>query len=135
MNESPDIEVIVRQVSEKDGRFAPGAYHFLLEALEYTMRLHGREKKEGPERHVGGVELLEGIRRFALHQFGPLAPVVFEHWGVRRTEDFGAMVFRLVDAGHLSRQDSDSMHDFADGYDFQDAFVKNYKIEIPEQRF
>lgn len=134
MNEAPDIEAIVRQVSEKDGRYAPGAYHFLLEALEYTMRLYGREKSEGTARHVGGAELLVGIRKYALQQFGMLAPVVFERWGVRRTEDFGSLVFRLIDAGHLSRQDSDSITDFADGFDFNETFVKNYKIDLADAR-
>lgn len=134
MTETINIATLVRNVSEKDGRYAPGAYHFLLESLEHTMRIFGRDQKEGVQRHVGGRELLEGIRLYALQQFGPMAAVVFEQWGVRRTEDFGALVFRLIDAGHLSRQDSDSLADFADGYDFYETFVKEYKVDLADAR-
>ena len=76
----------------------------------------------GEERHIGGRELLEGIRLFAADQFGPMAPLVFERWGVRSSEDFGEIVFNLVDAELLSRRPEDSRLDFVGGFDFDDAF-------------
>jgi uncharacterized repeat protein (TIGR04138 family) len=65
--------------------------------------------------------LLEGIRQYALHQFGPMAVTVFEDWGVRRSEDFGELVFNMVDIGLLAKTDEDSRADFERGFDFREA--------------
>ena len=86
------------------------------EALDYTL------KKIGCKRHVSGRELLFGIRDLALEQFGGLATMVFEAWGVRRTGDFGAIVWSLAEGGLMSRSDTDSITDFDDVYDFREAF-------------
>ncbi|MFN0205259.1 MAG: Minf_1886 family protein [Planctomycetota bacterium] len=128
MSAPPDVETAIRELCTKDPRYGAGAYFFLLEALEFTMRMLKRDSNEGAARHVGGRELLEGIRQYAILQFGPLAPIVFESYGIRRTEDFGALVFRLVEAGHLSRQEGDSVDDFADGYDFKEAFLYRNRV-------
>lgn len=128
------IDVVVRQLCKKDARYAPDAYIFLMEALEFTMRTLDRDHREGTQRHVGGRELLAGIRAYAGELFGPLAPVVFAQWGIHRTSDFGSLVFKLIDAGQLSRQDSDSIDDFADGFEFEDAFVTQHKVDTGELR-
>ena len=74
-----------------------------------------------------GQELLEGIKEFALNAFGPLAFTVFSEWGIHTTEDFGEIVFNLVDAGRLGKTESDSRDDFKQVYDFNDVFVKPYE--------
>jgi uncharacterized repeat protein (TIGR04138 family) len=71
---------------------------------------------------VTGRELLSGIRTYALAQFGPMAMTVLDEWGVTRCEDFGEIVFNMVDAGLLSKTDSDSREDFQGGYSFDEAF-------------
>jgi uncharacterized repeat protein (TIGR04138 family) len=86
------------------------------EALDFTL------KKIGCKRHVTGRELLFGIRDLALEQFGGLATMVFEVWGVRATADFGAIVWSLVESGLMSRSDTDALSDFEDVYDFREAF-------------
>ncbi len=111
-----DFEARLREIAESDGRYRPDAYRFLYEALEYTIK---RLCRAG---HVTGRELLGGIRDCALEQFGGLAPMVFENWGVRRTDDFGEIVFNLVDAGLMGRTDTDSRADFAGVFDFREAF-------------
>jgi uncharacterized repeat protein (TIGR04138 family) len=103
-------------VAERDRRYAVEAYRFLFESLEYTVR---RLNRAG---HVTGRELLQGIREKALEEFGGLARMVFERWGIRRTDDFGEMVFALVDAGLMGKTDADSKADFANAYDFAEAF-------------
>ena len=85
------------QILAKDARYHRDAYHFLREALDFTQRHQPREPR-AKIRHVTGQELLDGIRRFALEQFGPMAITVLEEWGVRRCEDFGDMVFNMVEA-------------------------------------
>ena len=116
-----NFDEVLEQIVEHDGRFAREAYHFTREALDYTQKLISRENK-GTVRHVTGQELLDGIRQFALHQFGPMTVTVLAEWGIRNCKDFGEIVFNMVETGLLAKTDRDSRDDFQNGYDFTDAF-------------
>jgi uncharacterized repeat protein (TIGR04138 family) len=109
----------------KDTRFARDAYTFVREALDFTQKLAGKETR-GAIRHVSGQELLEGIRQFALQQFGPMTATVLEEWGVKSCRDFGEIVFNMVEIGLLAKTDRDTRDDFQNGYDFTDAFRKPF---------
>lgn len=109
----------------RDSRYHRDAYLFVKDALDHTQKLVGKEKREQP-RHVTGQELLEGIRGYALAQFGPMAELVFAEWGVRCCEDFGEIVFNLVDIGLLGKTEEDRREDFQNGYNFHDAFRKPF---------
>ncbi len=98
------------------------SYGFVLTALTYTQKLFNKKK------HVSGKELLEGIKELALENYGPMAKSVFEHWGVRKTDDFGEIVFNLIDAKLLGKREEDRREDFKDIYDFDKVFKKGYKI-------
>jgi uncharacterized repeat protein (TIGR04138 family) len=111
------LEDIVRQ----DPRYDREAYLFLRDALDFTVK--ARKKAKEIDQHVTGQQLLEGIRQYALKQFGPMVPTVFEYWGVRRGEDFGEMVFNFIRVGLFGKTESDSLEDFHGGYSFHDAFV------------
>lgn len=104
------------KILQQDKRYKIDAYNFVMEALNYTVR------KLQKTRHVSGKELLEGIKDYALAQFGPMAKTVFEHWGILSTEDFGNIVFNLVEARILSKTEQDSLDDFKNGYDFKQVF-------------
>ncbi|MCX8090450.1 MAG: hypothetical protein N3I86_05860 [Verrucomicrobiae bacterium] len=119
------FEAAVEKVLARDARYHRDAYAFVREALDYTQKRIGRANG-GKLRHVTGQELLEGIRDFALEQFGPMTLTVFEEWGIRQCSDFGEIVFNLIEAGVLSKTDKDSRADFADGYDFEEAFRKPF---------
>jgi len=121
MKERIDFFRVVEEIVAKDPRYKVEAYEFVMRALNYTQR-----KLERP-RHVTGRELLEGIREYGLDRFGLMSRTVFENWGVRKTEDFGNIVFNMVDAGLMSKTEEDSIEDFKDGYDFEEAFDKGYK--------
>lgn len=99
------------------------AYTFVLAALHDTVT-----KLKKP-RHISGQELTEGIRRYALQQFGPMAKTVLNYWGVFKTLDFGNIVFALIDAKLLSKQPEDTLEDFKNVYAFEDAFDKGYNID------
>lgn len=116
-----DFQEALKSIMEKEPRFAEDAYMFLREALDFTL---AKRKKEQPEakRHVSGQELLEGIRLYALNEFGPMAGRVLQEWGLRCTEDFGTLVFLLVDTGVLGKSENDRIEDFENGYDFDAAF-------------
>lgn len=115
-----DYETAILDVAQKHGRYKPNAYRFTLDAVHHTVE----QLRE--VRHVSGAELLGGIRDLAVARFGPMAKTVFEQWGVGQTEDFGEIVFQLVEQGLLGKTDSDKPSDFARGYDFDEAFVQNF---------
>ena len=109
----------------RDQRYHRDAYHFLREALDFTQKCIVRENR-GTLRHVSGQELLSGIRDFAITQFGPMAITVLEEWGVKRCEDFGEIVFNMVETGMLAKTETDSREDFSNGYVFDEAFRKPF---------
>ena len=115
---------------KKDPRYAREAYFFVREALDHTQKTIGKDNR-GVIRHVSGQELLAGIRDYALSQFGPMAMMVLEEWGVRTCEDFGEIVFNMVEFGVLAKTDKDTRADFAGGYEFHEAFRKPF---LPSQR-
>lgn len=118
----------VAEICARDPRFAADSYFFLREALDFTVKTL-KKPVDGPDRHVSGQELTEGLRQYALQEFGPLALTVLRAWGLQRTEDFGELVFNLVESGKLGKTDKDNRGDFANGYDFFDAFGKPYEVE------
>lgn len=109
----------------KDTRYQRDAYHFVKDALDHTQKLVLRQNRE-QMRHVSGQELLNGIRDYALAQFGPMTKMVFEEWGIKRCEDFGEIVFNMVEIGLLGKTEKDSRADFANGYSFDEAFRKPF---------
>ncbi len=121
-----DIYQGIRSILEDDPRYSRAAYFFLFEALEHTLKLR---EQDG---HVSVENLLEGIRLLAIARFGLLAKTVFNDWGVHATEDFGEIVFNLIERDLMRKTDSDSRDDFADGYDFEVAFVSSFQLE-PEE--
>lgn len=105
-----------------DKRFDRDAYLFLRDALDHTIKLRKKQRTE-MSRHVSGQELLDGVRQYALREFGPMVLSVFEHWGVKSCEDFGEMVFNLIRVGVFGKNENDAPEDFKSGYNFRDAFV------------
>lgn len=122
-----------RQLAKKDGRYAPDAFDFLFQGLDRAVKLAGHEEARAGGKHVSGLELLEGIKQQAFDLFGPLTPYVWRSWGVRTTLDWGNIVFLLVEAGLLNRQEEDSLEEFAKGFDFEEVFVTNYRPSLPRE--
>jgi uncharacterized repeat protein (TIGR04138 family) len=119
-----NFEEGLEQILAKDPRYRRDAYLFVRDALDHTQKAATRERREGL--HVTGQELLAGIRDYTLEQFGPMAITVLEEWGITRCEDFGEIVFNIVEASLFSKTDNDSREDFKNGYDFDDAFRKPF---------
>ncbi|HEY4416917.1 MAG TPA: Minf_1886 family protein [Verrucomicrobiae bacterium] len=120
-----NFDETVEQIFAKDPRYARDAYGFLREALDFTQKVVGKEN-HGKIRHVTGQELLDGIRQYALTQFGPMTKTVFEEWGITNSHDFGELVFNMVEIGLLAKTEKDSRDDFQEGYDFTEAFCKPF---------
>jgi len=113
-----------------DPRYQRDAYIFLRDALDFTTKQQ-KKVRGATVRHVSGPELLGGVRQYALKEFGPLVMTVFDSWGIHSCEDIGNMVFNLIDAGIFGKTEEDSIEDFKNVYDFDEAFVKPFAPEKP----
>jgi uncharacterized repeat protein (TIGR04138 family) len=124
-------------VVKSDPRYAYEAYDFVFHAIQHAQRLAGREApREGEtverRHHVTGQELLEGIRQLALLEFGALAKTVLAVWGIHTTDDWGNIVFNLIENELMSKTNDDTRENFHDVYDFDEAF--DYRISLDEAR-
>jgi uncharacterized repeat protein (TIGR04138 family) len=119
------FEEALEIIHTKDPRYEKDAYLFVREALDFTQKNIGRDTR-GRVRHVTGQELVGGLRDYALQQFGPMALTVFEQWGVHNCQDFGEIVFNMVDFGLLAKTENDNRMDFEGGYEFEEAFRKPF---------
>jgi uncharacterized repeat protein (TIGR04138 family) len=121
VNELQLADDIMSRIRARGGQYNERAYLFLLATIEFLQtRLEVR-------RHVTGSELAWACRDFAQQQFGLLAPVVLGHWGISRTEDFGRIVYTLVEVGLLVTQPGDSESDFEGVYQFAEVFGDSYE--------
>lgn len=118
----PDV---ICEIHNQDDRYGKGAYYFIREALDHTLKASDKNKNSKGG-HVSGNELLEGIREYALERFGPMTMTIMDHWNVRQCKDFGEIVFNLVEHGILGRTENDSLEDFENGYDFTKAFTEPF---------
>ncbi len=125
MMQKTDFDEAVRLICQKDSRYDPEAYLFVKEAFDYAVELL-EKPKAGSGRDVTAAELLEGVRRYALKEYGPMAFTVLKSWGVSKTADLGEIVYNVVETGHFGKNDADRKEDFANGYDFPEAFQKPF---------
>ncbi len=119
-----ELDNIIMVICERDSRYSEDAYAFVLESLAYTQKKFKRPK------HVTGRELLDGISELLMEQYGPMALSVLKHWGIKGTEDFGNIVFNLLENKVLSKTDEDRMDDFKNVYDFEVVFDKGYRSKL-----
>jgi uncharacterized repeat protein (TIGR04138 family) len=110
------------------GPYPQEAFEFVQRGLSYTVqRVHQAQTDPDASRHVSGQQLCEGLRDFAYRQWGMLARLVLERWGINATIDFGKIVFTLIEAGQMQKTPDDCLEDFRDVYDFK-AFDAGYRI-------
>jgi uncharacterized repeat protein (TIGR04138 family) len=127
----PDVAERFERVVQDDGRYPLDAFAFLYRGLDQASRARHGDEPPSRSRHVTGQELCQSLRQLAVAQWGPLARLVLERWNIRRTRDFGEMVFLLVQHELMGKQDSDRLEDFDDVYDFREAFG-HYEIPLGE---
>lgn len=116
----------VRRIVEVDPRYDRAAYFFVFHALDYTLE---RVDRRG---HISVQTLLEGIRDFAREKFGYMARTVFESWRVTTTDDFGEIIFNLVDHDLMKKTDSDRKEDARGLYDFAEVFERDFALTAEE---
>jgi len=150
------------QLLKRDRRYPLDAYLFILEALSFAQDALGmgqeppvediesarsadegerpgrsasraeRPRRRRSERHLTGQELCEAARQYALQQYGYLARTVLARWGVTRTDDFGELVFNMIEIGQMKKTRKDKREDFHGVYDFQEAFSRDLSFVAPD---
>ena len=121
----------LESVVGSDPRYQREGYIFLRDSLDFTTKQQ-KKTKGVSVRHVTGPELLDGVRQYALKEFGPMVMTVFDSWGIHSCEDIGHMVFNLIGAGVFGKTEEDSIDDFKNVYDFEEAFVRPFAPAKPE---
>ena len=149
------------QLLQRDRRYTLEAYLFVLEALSFAQESlgmgqqpaveeleplpadeappagtvrgkRGRGRAREAERHVSGQQLCEAARLYGLQQYGYLAPTVLARWGIRATDDFGEIVFNMVEIGQMRKTRSDRREDFRGVFDFADGFSRDLSFVVPD---
>jgi len=117
------FEEAVSRSIDRDPRFHPSAYDFVRDALHIAVK----KFRDGDEmKHVSGQELLEGVRDYALKEYGPMALTVLQLWGIQKGLDIGHIVYNLIDVGYFGRSDGDSLQDFDNGFSFDKELIRPY---------
>ncbi|MCR9217796.1 MAG: Minf_1886 family protein [Phycisphaerales bacterium] len=128
---SSEIDILWSRLREHAGPYPPQAFIFVQEGLRHTCDRLYTIDEDGPtdgSRHVTGQELCLGLRDYAQQQFGLLAMTVLNSWNIRRTEDFGKIVFAMIEAGLLRKTEQDSIADFQNVYDFPEVFGSTHEL-------
>ena len=141
---SDEVHPIVKLL-RNDPRYTIEAYQFVREALSYAQDVLGMGCEQTPdtvgesespeeraERHLTGQQLCEAIRKYALDQYGYMAKVVLNRWGLKSTGDFGEIVYNLIEVGLMKKSDEDRRADFDAVYDFDIAFQQQFQITLPD---
>ncbi|MCA9179656.1 MAG: hypothetical protein KDB14_34610 [Planctomycetales bacterium] len=129
MEESPHIRFL--RLLKEDRRYKVDAYQFVREALNFAQEELGMGgEPDEEERHLTGQELCEGIRIFAIRQFGYMAKLVLNSWGVFSTSDFGNLVYNLIEIEMMKKSEQDRREHFDDVFDFDEAFVQDFEMTL-----
>jgi uncharacterized repeat protein (TIGR04138 family) len=120
----------LEQVVHECGRYPIEAFEFVRNGLTFTVQqIHGERRgktqRDVDEKsfHVTGQQLSWGLRNYAVHRYGLLAQTVLQHWSITRTNDFGKIVFAMVESKLMAKTDEDDIRDFYNVFDFKTAFT------------
>tara|TARA_R110000850_G_scaffold6593_8_gene25465 strand:- start:465 stop:932 length:468 start_codon:yes stop_codon:yes gene_type:complete len=124
--EKPNFDEAIKDIAGRDRRYKPDGYQFLRDALDHTVSSL-RQDELIEHRHVSGPELIDGVIKHALKEYGPMSVAVLDSWGIRTGEDIGAMVFNLIEVGAFGRSDEDSLSDFSGVVELQDELLVPFR--------
>ena len=138
-----DESTSLMQLVRSDERYPIEAYLFVRESLAFaadSMELGSCSEasfaedletnlhQSRRERHLSGQELCEASREYAINQYGFMAKVVLNQWGIFSTQDIGEIVYRMINAGIMKKSSSDRKSHFDDVYDFDAVFQENFEM-------
>ena len=121
-----DLHTLARQT-----KYPPQAFAFVQRGLDHAIkRIHGEPDPEVDlmSRHISGGQLCCGLREYAIERYGLMALSVLNSWQIRSCEDFGHIVFAMVDSGLLHKTENDSIEDFRNLFEFDAAFSPSLEL-------
>lgn len=134
----PDLRILL-QLLNHESKFSLEAFLFVREGLAYAAdqlalercsqtvpATAACEKVRPARKHVSGQQLCEGIRQYALNQFGYMSKTVLNSWGIHSTSDIGDVVYKMINAGIMKKSSKDRRSHFDDVFDFDAAFESQY---------
>ncbi len=129
----------IKSIFHRAGGYAPDAYRFIRDGLSHTDKMvHGQSDSadfdrpaEDESRHVTGQQLCLGLRDYAIQRYGMLARTVLRRWNIHATEDFGRIVFALIDANLMRKTEQDCLDDFIGVYEFDEEFTEPAHTTAP----
>ena len=123
----------IEQIAREDGRYDAKALKFVYEGLGRTVqKIREDESDEGLPRHISGQELALGLAEIAVERWGRLARTVLKHWGIETSRDMGEVVYLMIAHKWMSAQETDTIEDFDNVFDFETMFEKNFVLEIQQ---
>jgi uncharacterized repeat protein (TIGR04138 family) len=120
----------IEQVAREDGRYDVRALKFVFEGLGQTIEKLRAKEDADSHRHISGQELAWGLADLAKNRWGRLAAMVLGRWGIKKTRDWGEIVYLMIQYEWMTSQDNDRLEDFDNVYDFHTVFEQNYQVEI-----
>lgn len=138
-NQHPIFELL-----QQDERYKLEAYQFVRDALGFAQEVLGLGKPppkdedevlEGEplaEPHLTGQQLCEAVRQYSIEQFGYMAQMVLNNWGIHSTGDVGEIVYNLIGIGLMKKSETDRREDFENVFDFKQAFCGDFTITMPD---
>lgn len=146
-------ELKIREIIKEDSRYKLEAYYFVWDAMKFAYDNlilgscpknescnsdYENEELDEPEnvpKHLTGEELCNALRIYSLHMFGFMAKTVLAQWGVKKTDDFGSIVYNMVRHGNMRVTEKDKPDDFNNLYDFQTAFCDEFVFTEDDMLF
>ncbi len=120
------MEMSTSPLCQAGKRYPPQAFEFIRQGLSHAVsQVHGQidpASELDESAHITGPQLCMGLRDYAIQRYGSLARMVLTTWGVQSTDDFGCLVFAMIDAGLLRKSDQDQIEHFHSVFDFAEAF-------------
>jgi uncharacterized repeat protein (TIGR04138 family) len=127
------------ELLRSDKRYKREAYQFVTEALDFAREELGMgsppqydPRQRSYDLHLTGQQLCEAVRIYSLEQFGYMAKVVLNSWGIHSTSDVGEVVYNLIGIGQMKKSKRDRREDFDNVFEFDDALRKRYRITVTD---
>jgi uncharacterized repeat protein (TIGR04138 family) len=116
-----DQDSAIDRINEAASRlgFDPEAFLFVYAVL--TRASQDLLLREGVRKHISALELSRRLCQIAVREYGTAASEQMHSWNVTTTNDFGVIVFSLAELGFIGTEEGESIDDFRDLFDLEDA--------------
>ncbi|NQZ68171.1 MAG: hypothetical protein HRT89_08875 [Lentisphaeria bacterium] len=133
------INQCIDRILQKNPLYTKDAYRFIYDGVNFA---HTKicQRENSKVRDVQAPELCSLLAEYIQGELGPMALHLLHEWGIYQTNDFGEIIFFMVEERLLSASADDNRSDFDNHFDFEDVFVKPFKpsfrdVDVPMIEF